>query len=49
MFYLVNMDYSPLSNAEFCEELRDTICKELDARNEEDVEGETLPRMRLWR
>ena len=49
VFYLVNMDYSPLSNAEFCEELRDTICKELDARNEEDVEGETLPRMRLWR
>ncbi|WP_461516462.1 [protein-PII] uridylyltransferase [Porticoccus sp.] len=48
VFYLVDMNYRPLSDAAFCEELRDTICKELDARNKEDVEGAPLQRMKLW-
>ena len=47
-FYLVDMDYQPLSNPGFCEQLRDAICSELDSRNEEDIEGEPLQKMKLW-
>ena len=47
-FYLVDQDFQPLSNAVFCERLRDTICRELDARNKEDIEGEPLQQMKLW-
>jgi len=47
-FYLVDMDYQPLSNPDFCEQLRDAICSELDSRNEEDIEGEPLQKMKLW-
>lgn len=48
VFYLVDNDYQPLSNAAFCERLSDTICRELDARNKEDIEGEPLQKMKLW-
>ncbi len=48
VFSLVDMDYQPLSDAAFCEQLRDTICRELDARNKEDIEGAPLQKMKLW-
>jgi len=48
VFYLVDMDYQPLSDPIFCEQLRDTVCRDLDARNKKDVEGETLQKMKLW-
>jgi [protein-PII] uridylyltransferase len=48
VFHLVDMDYQPLSDANFCKQLRDAICNELDTRNKEDIEGETLQKMKLW-
>ena len=47
-FHLVNMDYQPLSDPDFCKQLSDAICSELDARNKEDIEGEPLQKMKLW-
>ena len=48
VFHLVDMDYQPLSDPVFCEQLRDAICRELDARNKEDVKGAPLQKMKLW-
>lgn len=47
-FHLVDMDYQPLSNPIFCEQLRDAICRGLDKRNKEDLEGAPLQTMKLW-
>jgi [protein-PII] uridylyltransferase len=48
VFHLVDMDYQPLSDAIFCEQLSDAICSELDTRNKEDIEGAPLQKMKLW-
>jgi [protein-PII] uridylyltransferase len=47
-FHLVDKDYQPLCDADFCEQLRETICSELNGRNKEDIEGEPLQKMKLW-
>ena len=36
VFHLTDLDYQPLSDPDFCQQLQDTICRELDARNAED-------------
>jgi [protein-PII] uridylyltransferase len=48
VFHLVDMDYQPLGDPDFCEQLRDAICRELDARNRDDVKGAPLRKMKLW-
>jgi [protein-PII] uridylyltransferase len=48
IFYLVDMNYQPLSDPDFCNQLSDTICRELDTRNKEDIEGAPLQKMKLW-
>ena len=41
VFYITDLDYQPLSDPDFCLQLQDTICRELDARNAEDAAGDT--------
>ena len=48
VFHLVDMDYQPLSDPIFCEQLRDAVCRGLDKRNKEDIEGAPLQTMKLW-
>jgi [protein-PII] uridylyltransferase len=42
VFYITDHDYQPLSDAEVCRQLQETICRELDARNQEDSESGSL-------
>ncbi len=49
MFYVVDHDYQPLSDPATCELLSETICRELDERNREDVGGKPLRQMKLLR
>ena len=48
VFYITDYDYQPLIDNNFCQKLQDTICRELDARNQEDLQGEELQQMKLW-
>ena len=48
VFYLTDYDYQPLSSETFCKKLTDTICRELDARNREDMAGREMQNMKLW-
>ena len=48
LFYVVDEDYQPLSSADTCELLSETICRELDARNREELDGKPLQQMKLW-
>lgn len=47
-FHLVDMDYQPLSDPDFCTQLSDAICHDLDSRNTKDLEGISLQKMKLW-
>jgi [protein-PII] uridylyltransferase len=35
VFYITDLDYQPLSDPSFCQQLQTTICNELDERNQE--------------
>lgn len=48
MFYITDMDYQPLSDPDFCQQLQEAICRELDARNAEDSASEPLQPQSRW-
>jgi UTP:GlnB (protein PII) uridylyltransferase len=37
VFYITDLDYQPLSDPIFCQQLQTAICTELDERNEEGM------------
>lgn len=41
VFYLTDQHYQPLSDPDFCQQLQETICSELDARNAADASATT--------
>ncbi len=47
LFYLTDQNNAPLGNPELCSQLQQTVCKELDSRNQEDLKGEKLLQMTL--
>jgi len=48
VFNVTDHDYQPLSDPAFCHQLQDCICRELDARNQEDSASEPLRQSKLW-
>ena len=44
VFYLEDKHHQPLSDPQLCEELSETICRELDARNQEDLKEDKSPK-----
>ena len=46
VFYITDLNHSPLLNDEFNKELRETICQELDARNDFERQDSYTPQQR---
>lgn len=47
VFYITDKDYQPLFDPVFCENLRNSICQELDARNQQDRQGASIQQVSL--
>ena len=43
VFYITDLDHNPLINDDFNKELQDTICQELDARNDFERQDSYTP------
>lgn len=47
-FYLTDQNHEPLTDMAFSQQLQQTICSELDSRNEEDMQGTELQKANAW-
>ena len=48
IFYLTDRAFTPITNDGLCKTLKQTICKELDERNQEDGKEYKLRKMKIW-
>ncbi len=47
-FNLTDYNHQPLTDPDFSQKLQETICTELDQRNQEDAEGSELQQLNVW-
>ncbi len=48
VFYITDMDYQPLSDPTFCQNLQNAICQEMDERNRHDSSVESIKEPVPW-
>jgi len=48
-FYVTDYNHEPLTDPEFSAKIQETICTELDQRNQEDAQGSGLQQINIWK